>query len=316
MTFPSYNFTAVPYKGSLHSVPVGLATTMASVDSTGRIVRQPHQSKAVTTQYDWILNYPGNAVAVNLQSQGSAPPLDKLLMVYVDNTQCSFSLTLLFPDTQFTVAVPANSSGYYPVVTGVQYCTVYRNAHPTTDAVSQTTVLFCNFAVPAFDSPEFLNILGYQQISDIVGVGRQYVIPALGDKYANLTLQLVGSNSVGSQGNVLPIAALPQYYVITDIVMQLFQCSATQSQGTQQVELTLFDDSVGLTLREQFVFINPDCSQDSYKTQTILQENGLYLICQVLSLYGTITPGTVSIGLQTGFIQINVSYALISPTSP
>lgn len=315
MTFPTYLYNAVPYKGSLFAVPVDLATTRAQSNNTGTVTLQGHQSKVVTAQFDWIHTYPGNAVVVNLQSLGTTQPLDKLLMIYVDNTLCSFPLTVLFADTQFTATIPANSAGYYPVITGLPICTVYRASIATSDVKSQSTILFCNFAVPANVSPDFLNSLIYQQISDLASGGRQYVIPALGDKYANLTLQLTGSNSMGAGGQPLPAVAPPFFYVITDIVLQLFQCSATIGQGSQELEITLYDDVAANTLREQFVFVHPDCTQDSYKLQTILEEHGLYLICSELSLYVNIVPGTVSVGLASGFAQLNISYALITPST-
>lgn len=308
MSFPSYLYNPVPYNGSLYSIPVGLATTKAQTNNQGTITIQGHQSKCVTTQFDWIATYPGNAVTVNLQSQGATMPLEKILMVYVDNTNNGFALAILFPDTQQLIGVPANSSGWYPVLTGAFFCTVYRLATAATDVLSQSTIIFCNFAIPQAEATEFQNSLSYDQISDNAA-GRVYEIPAMGDKGAIATWDPTTASDV----IVLATTTLPQIYVITDITLQCRRMLPSLNSGNQAISFQLVDGFSSTILRQIILEVHPDMTSELYTHHELLSGHGLYLTCRNLTLHGTISGLGI---LNSGQISCNVSYALISPTTP
>jgi hypothetical protein len=158
--FPVQNVVATPYAGSLQGINVSMLTQSGAVTNDGQTIQRNRQSKVVNATMDWRNTYPGQAVTINLQSQNTASPLDKILMVYVDNELNSQDVTIGFPDTQQYIGVPAFTTGYYPVLTGMLICNIYNGTTgklPVT-AISQTSVLFCNFAMTGFLSQETLSV--------------------------------------------------------------------------------------------------------------------------------------------------------------
>jgi hypothetical protein len=171
-TFPVYNFTQVPYQGELSALNVWLLSQPGSVISAAnggqQIVSGGKQSQVVPIAINWGY-YPYLGISINLVGGNSGQPglLDKILMVYVNNSQSSDNVTVYFPDTGMFITADAGSTGYYPVFTNLFVASVFLGS--TGSGVSngdQTQIFFCNFAVPAFatqqvNSPQSsLNFIG------------------------------------------------------------------------------------------------------------------------------------------------------------
>jgi hypothetical protein len=89
---------------------------------------------------------PGYTVEFNAAAQRQIP-ISQIAALYVDNSLNPSNVVVVFPDTNFAVTVPANSSGYYPVITnGVRFFT-YNQLVPT--ASDHTIIQILNFLPPA-----------------------------------------------------------------------------------------------------------------------------------------------------------------------
>lgn len=96
---------------------------------------------------DWLRmgtapNYP---IHFNARSQ-QVVPISQIAALHVDNTRCSETVVVYFPDTQFEVVVPSASEGFYPVVTnGLEF---FAWVATTPTASDETVVQVLNFLPP------------------------------------------------------------------------------------------------------------------------------------------------------------------------
>jgi hypothetical protein len=149
--FPVFNFVPVTYKAQLYTMPVSLLSHGATYTNKNEQVGPPFKAQIVNADVDWINTYPGQAVTFVLQnSQNGGPLLDKITMVYLDNTQNPANATLIWLDTQQAINIPAFSAGYFPVFTSQYTCNLFNgtSGKGILATTAQTTVQFCNFAIP------------------------------------------------------------------------------------------------------------------------------------------------------------------------
>lgn len=292
-SFPVQNFVAVPYIGALQPVTVSLLTTSASMTNDGQIIRPPVQSLTVSTQFDWLGTYTDQAVIVNLQSQNNVSPLNKILMLYIDNSRNPNSISVGFADTQQFIEAPAFTTGYYPVFTGYLYFTVYNGTtglKPVT-AQSYTDIIICNFAVPGFLSLNTLEV-AFQNSSGSV-------VPTLGDQFANASVAVTGTSGSVS---VLPLIALPQQYVITAITVSsagLF-IDSTGTPEFMSIELT-----DGANVISSLTYFMTYSIYAGFQYTPLIQQTGLNIPAQSL----TLSFGAAVALPSAGLIQASIIFA-------
>ena len=166
--FPTYNFVTTPYAGGYTAFPVSLCSTKPSYNNTGTIVTQGRKSYVVRAPIDWHDAYATGAVYFNMQSQGSANPLNEINMLHVDNTENVLPVTIIFPDTQFALTVAAGASGYYPVFTsGLAFFLYNGISGAQGQAGANTVIVICNFATPGFLATQSPDIGGAVQAAYI-----------------------------------------------------------------------------------------------------------------------------------------------------
>jgi hypothetical protein len=301
--FPVQNFIASAYAAPLISVPVSLLSRGGITTNDGQVLGAGHQSKSVQTVFDWINTYPGQAVTINLATQSqAAAPLDKIVMVYVDNELNSQNVTIYFPDTQQFLGVPAFTTGYYPVLTGMFVATVYNGLTGKVPVTSQslTSILFCNFAVPGFLSQETLNVTFESSTGSRV--------PVLGDTTVAGQYSLLTSTAPLV---FLPALTLPLQYVITDITLTgagLFTDSTTNGNF---LEIQLSDPATTKLIRQYNYFLGPSIPPGGVSYVPITQLSGLNIPVQALALFCTL-PGGVPPTVSNGFITFDVAFATVS----
>jgi len=213
--FPVANFIPVTYKGALYSRPVSLLSRGAVLTNTGQQVSPPHQSSIVNADIDWINTYPGQAVTLILQnSQIGGPLLDQILMVYVDNTLNPANVTIIWADTQQSVDIPAFAAGYFPVFTSQYTCNVYngKSGQSVLASQSQTTIQFCNFAVPSgvvqdgYSTSAFFNNQQQEINSSVIipisGSLNTPLLPAVQGTYYVLSSWDITASRLGSSSTV------------------------------------------------------------------------------------------------------------------
>lgn len=275
--FPIQNFVAKPYAGSLQGINVSLLSRGGVTTNDGQTVQSSKTSKTVNVQIDFLsTQYKGQAVTVNLQSGANTPPLQKILMIYVDNELNSQNVTVAFLDTFQFIGVPAFTTGYYPVLTGQLQAVVYNGTTgkvPVT-AQSQVSVMFCDFAIPGFLSQETLSVT--------FNGSNGPVVPVIGDTVQTNTF-------LQGEANPLPILAVvtaPIQYVLTGIEINAVNLFADPSFGTTNPWLTimLYDPTTsGAPPIRLFVLqLTPDFTDHAFKV--ICDETGLNIPFQGVNM--------------------------------
>jgi hypothetical protein len=217
--FP-YVYSPIPYSGSFSGKMVSLGPSR----------QDGKKNLSVRTSFNW-LNYPGNSVDVNIQSQGSSPPIDQIKMVYIDNTTNSNNISLYFSDTQQFIECPSNSAAYIPVATGGLKCTVYNVQTSNSDNVgfnsnSNTDIFFYNFEVegvfttetqPSAATGTYANIISIISSGDNetvlgnAGLNRRNTIIGLNISVANIVVTTAGVLTVALAQGPIPISAQPAF---------------------------------------------------------------------------------------------------------
>jgi hypothetical protein len=295
--FPVQNFVAQAYAGNLQGIAVSMLTRGGITTNDGQTVQPGRQSKIVNTVIDFLSStYTGQAVIINLQSVANSQPLDKILMIYVDNELNSQNVTVAFPDTQQYIGVPAFTTGYYPVLTGGQLCTVYNGTSgkvPVT-AQSQCSIIFCNFAVPGFLSQETLNIT--------LNSSSGPVVPSIGDQVSTNNLSLTAPLNAAV---ILDTIAPPQQYVITGILVSLVFAFNDGATASELFSVSLVDNISGDLIRNWHVVALQQVP-NSYPV-VLCDETGLNLPVQNLELLAFNT-----VGLSEGSISFSITFAEVS----
>lgn len=273
--FPIQNFVAKPYAGSLQGINVSLLSRSGVMTNDGQTVQPSHTSRIVNTTIDFLTaQYKGQAVSINLQSTNNTPPLNKILMIYVDNELNSQNVTVAFPDTQQYIGVPAFTTGYYPVMTGQLQAVVYNGSTGTVPitAQSQVSVIFCDFAIPGFLSQETLSVTYNSSTGP--------TIPVIGDTVQTNTYV----DGLNNPQQLLSVINAPQRYVITAI-----ECNATNlfTDGTQVLApfylcLLIYDPALPTPVRFFNILMRPEFEGNTFRI--ICSETGLNIPVQSMQL--------------------------------
>lgn len=168
--FPVGNFVPVAYRGNLTAAPCDLGSTgglnKALPNGGTQVLNAGHQSYAVQTNYEWEIGspnlYTGQSVNINfnVNNGGQGVLLDKILMVFINNISNISDITVYFPDTGQFVTCQGGTSGYFPCMTNLTSCYVFNGLTGKSIGlgVSETSqILFCNFAIPAFQTQKQSN---------------------------------------------------------------------------------------------------------------------------------------------------------------
>jgi hypothetical protein len=301
--FPIQNFVSVAYQGQLIKQNVQLLTTgstLIGTNTAGFITQQGNQSAVINTVMDWLNTYPGQAVSINIQSAGTATQLNKILMLYIDNSRNPNSVTVGFVDSQQYLEAPAFTTGYYPVFTNNLFFNVYNgtSGKPPITAQSMTAIIICNFAVPGFLAQNTLSITFNSSSGPIV--------PTIGD-----TVTLVGFSSTSANPlTILPSLTLPEQYVLTAITINASNLFVDPTIPSTDIAFLLMDVVTGRTIRQYNISIKSE-----FEASTFFQlgeETGLNIPVQSVSFevnQGPTTP--FQIQDQTGIV-INLTYAMVT----
>jgi hypothetical protein len=199
--FPIQNFVPIAYPGPLNAVSASIlsraATAVSAANGATQLVQAPLQSLCVNTVYNWgvapFINPSAqavNAASLNLalNNGGASAVINKIEMVYINNNNNGSPVTVYFPDTGMFVTCAASAAGYFPVFTNILACYVYNGFGGTEGGIvpsptfsDLTQIIFCNFAIPAFQTPP--------EYTTEAGVGNRYNITGTGlvDNYPVLS---------------------------------------------------------------------------------------------------------------------------------
>jgi hypothetical protein len=133
-------------------------------------LRPPHEgNKTIPVELRWLSQAqpPSYTISFNARSR-QVTPLSQISGLHIDNTNCSSSVNILFPDTGFLVVIGPNLEGYYPVLTGGLECFFWIDINPLAQDVTRVQIL--NFVPPPieFGSASGGNVAGTVREVDTV----------------------------------------------------------------------------------------------------------------------------------------------------
>jgi len=213
ISFLGYPFK--PYIGTPYSLPMQIK------DLSG---------KCVPLNFDWAAYGVGPAnpnlvVNVNLNANSSAPILDKIRSIYIDNLASAVPIFVQFLDTNFTVVAQPNSAGWYPVFTN-NYLFTVSGLGFTTDNIPSTSIYVTNILVYAYTDnsltsvqPQYIGspfIQGSQGGAAIGTTG--FGPPALGDQSEDYSRIITGQGLFNSPA-IFPVG---WSIYLTSIQLSLF----------------------------------------------------------------------------------------------
>lgn len=127
---------AIPFVGPFIATPMNVCKT------------PPDGFKAVNFQVRFNLGA-DNPYFIDM-GIGNPPPLSQLSAIYIDATNCSVDVIILFPDSGYQVQVSAGNSGLYPVFTNSGTPRFYVIAKQTVQGLCVINVFAMNQFVPEF----------------------------------------------------------------------------------------------------------------------------------------------------------------------
>lgn len=127
-----------PYRGNYASLPVVTLKPPSEGNRTVPVV--------ILWQRDGVS--PSYTIHFNARAQ-QVVSLSQIAALHIDNTQCSSTINIVFPDTQFQLQLGPNSEGFYPVVTNSLEFYAYIDLAPTINDRSVIQVL--NFLPPPIE---------------------------------------------------------------------------------------------------------------------------------------------------------------------
>jgi hypothetical protein len=223
-----------PYGLGLYSLPISLGV---------KKLVQPSMMAAniVWANYGAGGNKPNVGVNVNMGNQGVVNKLDRILSVYIDNTQSNSPVYVQFPDTDFTVSCGPNSEIFQAVITNLLEANIYGEGF-TAGVQPTTAVYFLNTLVnPSSNSELPVNYPQYLASPTVISpnplFNGAYGNPALGDLVA-----FTGLN-IGSQGALQILAPQPSgFYIITSMDVSIGALST--AVGLQSFELSFKEHTI------------------------------------------------------------------------
>jgi hypothetical protein len=224
------SIVAQPYNLALYGLPINLG------------LKKIAQPKMVVANIAWA-NYgasvavPNVGVFVNLL-QGVVNPLDRILSIYIDNTNSNIPVYVQFQDTGFTVSCPPNSEVWSPVITNLLSAKIYGEGF-TVGTQPSTNVFFLNTIVNPFGTSEVpTSYPQYLASTNVIGAdpifGARYGNPALGDLTYNALLNLA---SIPGEVIVLPASLLGGVFIINSVDFTVANFGGAAGYGV----LSLYD---------------------------------------------------------------------------
>lgn len=151
---------------------------------------------------------PNFTVLVNLQNAGTGniPANFQIRSVYVDNDGSNFPVYVFFPDTQYTVSCPPNSSGWFKVFSLSQTAFVTAVGISNVDVSNQarTAVFFSDTQSVPYVDPEQATAVDFGLASPLITFGgsggglSNIGILLQGSGYLNGGLSVSGGGGVGA----------------------------------------------------------------------------------------------------------------------
>ena len=145
----------LPFYGTYYTPQTYQAGFVAvSIGENGRQTARGFVKQVVYVPINWLNIYTSNAVIIDLD-KAQTPALKEILGVYVDNTGNPSGVTLVCPDTNYSVYVAEYSYGYFPIFTGRRRIVVYN--YFQLGGTAQTFLNLCNFESIPFEEQGILN---------------------------------------------------------------------------------------------------------------------------------------------------------------
>lgn len=176
--------------------------------------------------------HPNYTVAVNLNAAGpnSVSQSWNIQSVYVDNLAVNFPVDLYFTDTQFALAVPANSCGWYQVFTQARHVLITALGMSDFTVISaRTKVFFTDVEMTPYNDEELPTVLALGISSPSVQLGAPtgtrlgINAAALGDQFQQVLQPLTAGSPAQAMPRMGPFPG--QIIYITQVQITVFEFS-------------------------------------------------------------------------------------------
>lgn len=256
---------------------------------------QLNPSKVVPITLDWV-TFPSFAVSINLNQGTAGTTMDKMVGMYVDNSQNSVALTFICPDTGYRVDCPPGQQRFLPLLTRTNIVNIYNNALSNSLLTSQSNlqVLFTNFVYHPFDTEAAPYVFNASQASTIILGGNpfpRFATDVLGDKHQDIEFDL--SNVVISAPFftlATPLGINGGVLIMTNLQVSIENCYST----SVPISLNMgFSNTAQLGIGTTFTYQATINTDDKYIPFTKLQSlSDRFILCQISG--GTLgVPATV-----------------------
>jgi hypothetical protein len=256
-------------------------------------VTNPMPPSTVSVVVDWsqqplTIGVPGSGAGVRVNFDvGSAAPaviLDRVQSVYIDNTQSSLSIYILFPDTGFKAICKPFSEKLFPVLSNGLEAIIYGiNIGFVTPATpnAKTLVLFSNVLVPPINDSE--NALTPTQ--NVMLASNPIITPAgenidssgymwtpAGDTFVKRRLALKRFCWSSDIFNVAGMAG--KWLYIRKIRLTVFNAVSWFAPTVQRCRIEIVRSQDGLVIYDSSFTAIPDDTFATAAKQEILELNG------------------------------------------
>lgn len=139
------------------ALPYGVPTTASPIN----ICKQPKEGvKCVSMQFGFSTT---PVWQVDMSVGSPNPPLEQVASLFVDTSNSTHDVNILFPDTGYQVRVPQGGSQIIPVITAKQHPLFYviLDSQNLVSATDMINIIALNTFIPEFTTSGFLNAIDY-----------------------------------------------------------------------------------------------------------------------------------------------------------
>jgi hypothetical protein len=243
-------FPFAPYNGTYTSKPFNTSRGKQKGEMVACDVLWP--SYQANGQPLGDLN-PNFTVIVNLNASGPNQVNQNwtIQSVYIDNDGVDFPVYVFFPDTLFTVSVPANSSGWLEVYTISRQAFIagVGITSASINNLQRTRVFFTDVLMTPYLDEEapsvFPNYIGSNKVQR-TGLGQSgFGPPALGDNFFQVSQVLTAGNQ-----NIVQFGPFPnQFLYITEVTALMYDLQNDGTANTGQVVVDIANDIDGVVFQ-------------------------------------------------------------------
>jgi|SRR5215831_4959257 len=222
---------------------------------------------------------PNQGIAANIQGVNQAPLLSSICSVYIDNTNSTVPIYILFPDTNNVITCQAGSAGWFLAMTNLMNFFIFGLGF-TTGQIPQTNILLTDVFVVPNTNAELPQSVTLGKASAIIQRGQTifnstYAAFALGDQQ---TQNFVHIENNGETSIIFPVLA-SGFYIITGLTISLIaQQQFPPAGGVAGTPTVIMEGAISGHFRTQLGFLPQNLDRGASSVTNSNFWNGLLFL--------------------------------------